>query len=151
MIDQVDRLTRRRARIATAMGVLFVSTQGFRIADDQMTGQMTGPGAYRTVDYVQFFASTFWLAMLLLFILFGGGLLRGKAVRALLNDEGTEENRRRALVAGFWATMAGAAICYAITFYEPVQTREAIHVIITIGVGATLLRFGALERRALRE
>ncbi len=72
-------------------------------------------------------------------------------MRALLNDEGTEENRRRALVAGFWATMAGAAICYAITFYEPVQTREAIHVIITIGVGATLLRFGALERRALRE
>lgn len=147
MIDQVDRLTRRRARIATAMGVLFVSTQGFRVANDQMTGA----GFYRAVDYVQFFASTFWLAMLLLFILFGGGLLRGKAVRALLNDEGTEDNRRRALAAGFWATMAGAAICYAITFYEPVQTREAIHVIITIGVGATLLRFGALERRALKE
>lgn len=147
MIDQVERLTRRRARIATAMGVLFVATQGFRIADDQMTG----PAAYRAVDYVQFFATSFWLLMLLLFILFGGGLWRGKAVRALLNDEGTEDNRRRALVAGFWATMAGAALCYGLTFYEPVQTREAIHVILTIGVGATLLRFGALERRALKD
>jgi len=145
--EQVDRITRRRARIATAMGVLFISTQGFRVANDQMTE----PTVVRTVDYVQFFASTFWLLMLLAFILFGGGLWRSKSVRAMLNDEGTEENRRRAMASGFWAMMTGAAVCYALTFYEPVQTREAVHVIITIGVGATLLRFGALERRALRE
>jgi ABC-type amino acid transport system permease subunit len=144
--DQVDRLTRRRARIATAMGILFISMQGLRIADDQMTEEMLR----RPVDYVQFFASTFWLFMLLVFILFGGGLWRSKSVRSMLNDEGTEENRRRSMVAGFWAMMAGAALCYAITFYEPVRAREAIHVIVTIGVGATLLRFGALERRALR-
>jgi signal transduction histidine kinase len=144
--DQVDRMTRRRARIATAMGILFISTQGFRIANDQMTETIMR----RPVDYVQFFASTFWLLMLLVFILFGGGLWRSKSVRSMFNDEGTEENRRRSMVAGFWAMMAGSALCYAITFYEPVQAREAIHVIITIGVGATLLRFGALERRALR-
>lgn len=143
--DQVDRITRRRAGIATVMGVLFISTQGFRVANDQMTET-----AHRPVEYVQFFASTFWLLMLLAFILFGGGLWRSKSVRAMLNDEGTEENRRRAMASGFWAMMTGAAVCYALTFYEPVQTREAVHVIITIGVGATLLRFGALERRALR-
>lgn len=144
--DQVDRVTRRRARIATVMGVLFISTQGFRVANDQMTET-----AQRPVEYLQFFASTFWLLMLLVFILFGGGLWRSKSIRAMLNDEGTEENRRRAMGSGFWAMMTGAAVCYALTFYEPVQTREAVHVIITIGVGATLLRFGALERRALRE
>ena len=144
--DQVDRLTRRRARIATAMGVLFVSTQGFRLVDEKVA-QST---AIRPVDYVQFFASTFWLAMLLVFILFGGGLWRSRSVRAMLNDEGTEENRRRAIVSGFWAMMLGAAACYAVTFAGAVSTREAIHVVITIGVGATLLRFGALERQALR-
>ena len=144
--DQVDRITRRRARIATVMGVLFIATQGFRIANDQMTETV-----HRPVEYVQFFASTFWLFMLLVFILFGGGLWRSKSIRAMLNDEGTEENRRRSMASGFWAMMVGAAICYALTFYEPVQTREAVHVIITIGVGATLLRFGALERRALKD
>lgn len=145
--DQVDRITRRRARIATVMGVLFISTQGFRVANDQMTESTL----VRPVDYVQFFASTFWLLMLLAFILFGAGLWRSKSVRAMLNDEGTEDNRRRAMASGFWAMMTGAAVCYALTFYEPVQTREAVHVIITIGVGATLLRFGGLERRALKE
>ncbi|HEY1124648.1 MAG TPA: hypothetical protein VGE65_03370 [Sphingobium sp.] len=144
--DQVDRITRRRARIATVMGVLFISTQGFRVANDQMTET-----ARRPVEYVQFFASTFWLLMLLVFILFGGGLWRSKSIRAMLHDEGTEENRRRAMASGFWAMMTGAAVCYALTFYEPVQTREAVHVIITIGVGVTLLRFGVLERRALKD
>ena len=144
--DRVDRLTRRRARIATAMGIWFIAMQGVRIVDDPMTGEMLR----RPVDYVQFVASTVWLLMLLVFILFGGGLWRSKSVRAMLNDENTEENRRRAVASGFWAMMAGAALCYAITFYEPVKAREAIHVIITIGVGATLLRFGALERRALK-
>lgn len=145
--DQVDRITRRRARIATAMGALFISTQGFRVANDQMTDT----SVHRPVDYLQYFASTFWLMMLFVFILFGAGLWRSKPVRAMLNDEGTEENRRRAMASGFWSMMLGAAVCYALTFYEPVRTREAVHVIITIGVGATLLRFGALERRALKD
>lgn len=144
--DRVDRLTRRRARIATVMGALFVSTQGFRIVD-RADAQAT---ALRAVDYMQFFATTFWLAMLLVFILFGGGLWRSKSVRVMLNDEGTEENRRRAIESGFWAMIVGAAVCYAVTFAGPVSTREAVHVITTIGVGATLMRFGALERRALR-
>jgi signal transduction histidine kinase len=144
--DQVDRITRRRARIATVMGVLFISTQGFRIASDQAIQSAT----VRPVDYVQFFASTFWLAMLLVFILFGGGLWRSKSVRAMLNDENTEEHRRRAMASGFWAMIVGAATCYVVTFFGSVSTREAVHVIITIGEGATLLRFGALERRALK-
>jgi signal transduction histidine kinase len=144
--DRVDQLTRRRARIATAMGIWFIFMQGVRIVDDQTTEEMLR----RPVDYVQLFASTLWLFMLLVFILFGGGLWRSKSVRAMLNDENTEEHRRRAIASGFWAMILGAAACYVGTFFGPVSTREAVHVIITIGVGATLLRFGGLERRALK-
>ncbi|MET0370860.1 MAG: hypothetical protein ABW039_05720 [Sphingobium sp.] len=141
-VEIADRLTRRRARMATVLGIVFVATQGFRIAEDQMT---------RPVDYFQFVAWGLWLLVLLLFLLFGGAFFRSQAVRDLMNDEPSEQNRRRALVCGFWAMIACIFICYALSFYEPVSVREALHVIVTVGVGAALMRFGALERRSLAE
>ena len=36
------------------------------------------------------------------------------------------------------------------TMFDPVTAREAIHVIVTLGLGAALIRFGMLERRAHR-
>ncbi len=141
-MDEVERLTRRRARIATAMGILFITTQGARIAESHLT---------RPVDYVQFTAWLLWTVMLLAFLFFGGAFWRSAAMRKMLNDEGTEANRREALVFGFWMLLIGAALCYAMSFFDPGFTvREAIHIIITFGVGITLLRFGALERRALK-
>lgn len=140
-MDRVERLTQRRARVATAMGVIFIGTQAFRVAEEQLT---------RPVDYVQTAAWILWVVMLVAFILFGGAFWRGKSEKALLNDEGTEQNRRTALIAGFWAMLAAAAIAYALSFYEPLSAREALHFLITIGVGATLLRFGMLERQALK-
>lgn len=138
-IELVDRLTRKRARTATALGIVFVATQGFRMADDQVV---------RAVDIVQIAAWAIWVAVLFVFLLYGGGLFRGKAVRALMNDENTEQNRRSALVGGFWATMATVLVCYAISFFRPVMVREALHVVVTVGIGAAMMRFGALERRA---
>jgi len=139
-IERADRLTRRRARIAMVLGIVFIATQGFHIADDQMT---------RTVDIVRVIAWGVWVIVFFLFLLYGGGWLRGKSIRALMNDEVTEANRRGALVAGFWATMLTAFLCYALSFYEPMLVRETLHVVITVGVGAAILRFAALERRAI--
>lgn len=139
-IDLAERLVRRRARVATAMGILLITTQSAFVVHE---------GPMRTVDLVQSVAWAVWIVVIAVFVLFGGGLLRGSAVRSLMNDESSEQNRRSALVGGFWATMAAAMICYAITFYESLGGREAVHAIVTIGVGAALLRFGALERRAL--
>jgi hypothetical protein len=34
--------------------------------------------------------------------------------------------------------------------FEPVSAREAIHVVMTVGIATALLRFGWLERRAHR-
>jgi hypothetical protein len=86
----------------------------------------------------------------LLFLLaVGGGLLRGQSVRALMNDESTIDNRRRAMVAGFWATVLSAFALYAITFYEPMSAREVIRLLLSAAVGASIIRFGILEQRSL--
>ena len=47
--------------------------------------------------------------------------------------------------------MGGAIILYMFDMFEPVRGRDAIHIIMTAGIGAALLTFGRLERRALRD
>ncbi|WEK45379.1 MAG: hypothetical protein P0Y56_10060 [Candidatus Andeanibacterium colombiense] len=140
-MDMVERITRRRARVASAMGALFVATQLAHLHE----------GPMRTVDYVALAGWAVWAMVLVVFVLFGGGLLRGPAVRGMLNDEGTEANRRNALITGFWAMFTAAVALFASSFYEPLSGRSALHIVITAGVGFALLRFGMLERRALRE
>jgi hypothetical protein len=139
--DQVDRLTRRRARIATIVGYLFIVTQGTRSVGIQ--------SAHYT-PLVQWFLSIAWLLLFLVFVLFGSGMLRGKTVRAQLNDEGTKSNRQAALVYAFWTMMAGTAFYYAYSFYQPMQVREVIPMLVTLGAASASLSFGNLERRALK-
>jgi hypothetical protein len=141
-IDQVERLTRRRARVATVMGIMFIAIQ---------LSRTPGEGHLRSVEVVALGGWALWALILILFILFGGGLLRGPAVRALLNDENTNANRRTSLVAGFWAMLIAAAAIYLVTFFGDVAIREALHIIITTGVAVAMIWFGWLERRALGE
>lgn len=141
-MNTVERLTRRRARVAVAMGILFIATQA---------SHFTFAEPLRTVDYVSLAGWAIWSAVLVVFILFGGGLRSTTAVRGLLNDESTEANRRAALVTGFWAMLGASALLFLFTFGEPIAGRDVLHLLVTVGVGAALLRFGALERRALKE
>ena len=141
-MDTVERITRRRARVATAMGVLFVATQ---------LAHLHGQAPLRAVDYVGIAGWAVWALVLVAFVLFGGGLLRGPAVRGMLNDESTEANRRTALVAGFWAMLTAAAALFVSSFYEDLGGRDTLHILITVGVGFALIRFGQLEARALKE
>ena len=46
--------------------------------------------------------------------------------------------------------LQAAMAVYFIEQFEPVTAREAIHVILSLGLGAALIRFGVLERRAHR-
>ena len=137
-----DRLTRRRARIIPVFAVLFLSGQAVYF------GRLADP--LRTVDTVRISAWLAWAMALLLLLATGGGLFRGAAVRALLNDETTRDHRLRALAFGFWFAMAACVAMYVTSVFEPVTAREAIHLILTFGVGPALLRFGMLERRALK-
>ena len=92
-----------------------------------------------------------WAAALLFFLAEGGGLLRGKAVRALMNDDVTAENRRSAMVSGFWATMLAAFPLYGLSFFVSLDARESIRTLLSIGVAVAVLRFGMLERRSLSD
>jgi hypothetical protein len=104
--------------------------------------------ALRTVDHVKLGAYIVWAAVLVLFLATGGGYIQPRAVRAVLNDELTIDHRRKAMSLGFLAAMAAAVACYFLAQFEPMSAGIAIHVILSVGVAAALLRFAMLERRA---
>lgn len=140
--DLAERLARGRARAATAMAVIFVTSQG---------ASFSGNAPLNRPQTLHLAAWTVWAIALLVFLAWGGGLLRGRQVRGLLNDEGTIDHRRRAMTAGFWGAIGTAFLVYGLTFIEPVSGRDATRLIVTFAVAAALLRFGALERRALSD
>ena len=105
----------------------------------------------RTVDHVHIAA---WLVMsvvLLLALTTGGGWIYPKRVRELANDESTRAHRADAFHWGFIAAMAACILLYAVSLFEAVGGREAVHVVMTIGIATALVRFGLLERRANRD
>jgi cation transport ATPase len=138
-----ERLVRRRARLIPVFLILFLGWQA--------NYALLPNHSARPVDQVKIAAWLVWALVLLLVFATGGGFFRGKAVRALLNDETTREHRRTAYVFGFWAAIACSVLLYAAQIFEPVPGREAVHLIITASVAATLLAFGVLERRSLRD
>jgi len=141
-IETADRLARMRAKLLPALAVIFIAQQGAHF----MAGAEDGT---RTVDLVRIGAWLFLSAILLVLLVTGGALFRRRNVRALLDDDVTRANRAQALRLGFIATMIGGIVLYVITLFEPVSGREAIHLLMTIGIAGALIRFGHLERRAL--
>ena len=144
-IETADRLVRRRARMMPLMAMIFVVQQASYFSGTRMDD------GHRLVNYI---AISGWVGMstvLLVMLASGGGWFRGPHVRALVNDESTRANRADALSLGFLAAMIAAIALYLFSLFEPLGVREAIHVLMTIGIAAALLRFGMLERRALRD
>ena len=141
-MEIADRAARRRARVLVASVTLFIAMQVTHF------GQFHGT---RLVDQVKISAWFVWISVLLFVLATGGGFFKSREVRALMNDESTRAHRADAFVWGFWAAMAGSILLYAVTMIDPATTaRDAIHLILTFGVGVAILRFGMLERRALK-
>lgn len=141
-----ERIQRRRTRVIMAEAVLFVGMQAnFLLSPHRDIGE-----PWRRVDMVRVPATLVWAAVLLLLIGTGGAWFRGKEVRALLDDESTVEHRRRALSFGFWAAMLTVFVVYIFALMQPLHLVEALHLILSIGIGAALIRFAALERRAAK-
>jgi cation transport ATPase len=142
-IEIADRGTRSRARVLVTSAIFFIAMQVSHY------GQFNGT---RGVDQVKISAWFVWAIALLVVLATGGGFFKGRGVRALMNDESTRAHRTQAFVWGFWAAMAGAILLYGITMIDPTTTaRDAIHLILTFGVGVAILRFGILERRAQKD
>lgn len=143
--ETADRLLRRRARMTPVLAMMFVM---------QQANYFIGPRMDEGTRLVNRIAIGGWLAMsivLLLGLATGFDWFKSASVRAIINDENTRANRAEAFRVGFLATMIGAIILYVVSLVEPVGGRAAIRVLMAVGVAAALLRFGMLERRALKD
>lgn len=146
-VDQAEKLSRRRAFMAPVLAMIFLTQQmSFFLSENERGSELV-----RSVDRVKLSAWLVLSLVLLAFLWSGGGWLRGKAVRALMNDEITRANRASALTLGFFVAMLMAIALYLLDMIDPMSSRLAIHMVVTLGIGAALIRFGLLERRAHRD
>ena len=147
-VEIAERITRKRARVVTVLAIIFIGTQAVyfgKAAKFDTLGQM------RTVDALHISA---WLVMavaLTALLLTGGGWFQSAHVRAIVDDESTRQHRQKALSVGFIAAMLNCVGLYFATMFEPISGREAVHLTMTVGIGAALLSFGTLERMALKD
>lgn len=142
-VELADRLSRRRSRMLPVLAIVFLAGQAI---------YLSGPDVpTRDVDQLKLSAWLVWAVVLLLLLGTGGGLFRGRKVRALMEDESTSANRLRAYAVGFWSASGTAVGLYVVSMFERVSGREAIHIILTAAVAGALLMFGMLERRAHRD
>lgn len=140
-MELTDKLALRRARIAVVLGALFIVSMATSMRADITDSRPA---------MLQMIAWCVWGAALLVLIGIGGGLFRNPFIRSILNDDSTVENRRRAMVTGFWATVLCAFILYGVSLVETITAREAIRIILSAAVGIAAIRFGTLEQRALK-
>lgn len=140
-IERAEQLSRRRAKMLPFLAVIYLCQQATFFSGD------APPGA-RPVDHVKIGAWLVLSLVLLLALSTNGFWFQSPEVRALIDDESTRANRSKAMTAGFIAAMLAAIAVYFVEQFEPVSAREAIHVILSLGLGAALIRFGVLERRA---
>ena len=142
-IETADRLTRRRARMMPVLAAIFIAQQAAYFAEPD--------AAVRLVDHVKIAAWLLLSIVLLLALATGGFWLKPRGVRALMDDEVTRANRSEAFKLAFFTTMAAAILLYFLSLFETIDGREAVHLLTTVGIATALLRFGYLERRALKE
>ena len=140
-VEKAERLSRKRARMLPFLAMIYLTQQATFFAGD-------APPGVRAVDHVKIGAWLVLSLVLVMAIATNGFWLQSPEVRALIDDENTRANRARAMSAGFIAAMLGGIALYFITQFEAVTAREAIHVILSLGLAAALVRFGMLERRA---
>lgn len=140
-MELADKLTLRRARASIVLGILFITSMATSLKAD------IGDSRPATI---QLAAWIVWAIALLVLVAAGGGWFRKPSVRSMMNDDSTIDNRRSALVTGFWAIVLCAFVLYGLSLFENITGREAIRIMLSAAVGAAAIRFGTLERRALQ-
>ena len=105
------------------------------------------PHGERLVDHFKIGAWALLSVVLLVALVTGGFWLRKPQLRAMLNDELSRAHRADALRVGFILAMLAGIILYVVGTAFPMTDREVIHLIVSVGIGAALIRFGMLERR----
>lgn len=142
--ERAELLSRRRARMLPALAAIFLA---------QQASYFSAPAApaVRPVDAVKISAWLVLSVVLLAALATKGFWFHPKEVRDLIDDENTRANRNHAMQSGFLFAM-GAGVCvYVMTMFEPVTAREAVHIMMSAGIGTALIQWGLLERRAFQD
>lgn len=128
--ERAERLSKHRAIVAIGMGTMLAATQTQR-----MDASGAGPITWIVTGVV-----------VAIFLLWASGLFRNTVLRGILNDEGSDVNRRRSLMIGFWNMLATAVVCYILTYVKDYGPRDAIQIIMSVGICSALISFGVAER-----
>ena len=141
--DYADRFAAGRARVAVVLACFMMFTQaGSWRAEELSAGGTHG---------VHVVALIIWSTMVLAFLVLGGGLFLNARTRALVNDESTLDHCRQAMTTGFLTAIVMGGIVYVTAMIEPMSAQTAVRLILTFTIVMALLRFGMLERRALKD
>jgi hypothetical protein len=141
--EQADYLSRRRARMLPFLAVIYLTQQASFFT--------AGASGDRPVDHVKIGAWVVLTLVLLAALTTKGFWFHKREVRDMIDDEGTRANRVAALGWGFVLAILSAIGLFFMSMYEPMGAREAIHIIVSFGIAAAIVRFGMLERRAMRD
>jgi len=142
-VEFADFISRRRSKGTALAALAFLIIQG-----------ILHP-VFRTDAYAQSgLRSYMWAinaALLLALSLPAGGLIWGRRVRELVNDDVSRANARTAAAAAFWVAMVIALGLYALPVSQAMTARQAIYLIVLPTTGLAPLVFAWLESRALRD
>jgi hypothetical protein len=139
-IEAAERMGRARSRIFFVLAIVFFAGQSAYFASSPATRD----------SHARIGAWLILVILILMLLATGGFLLKGRKVRDLLNDETVRMNRLAAQATGFWVTIIATLAVYVESIFDPVNLNEAVHIIVTLGVGAALISFAARERKAHR-
>ena len=142
--DKAEYLSKRRARMLPVLAIIYLTQQASYIT-------LRSDAAHHPVDTVKISAWLVLSLVLLAAIATKGFWLERREVRAMIDDELTRANRMDAMRFGFIFAMLTCVVIYFITMFEPVNGRDAVHIIMSDGLGAALIRWGWLERVAHRD
>jgi hypothetical protein len=141
-VELADRVSRGRAFVMVVVAAIFVVVQ------------VIGRPFFRQGPDASDVQANFWalnVVVLLLFLATGGGLLRNRQLRTLLNDEVSNGNRAAGIVAGYWVAMATAMLLYIVPAVRDLTMRQTIYLVVSPSVVVALLAFAFLEYRAHRD
>jgi hypothetical protein len=145
LTEKAEYLSKRRARMLPVLAVIFLSQQAAFLST------VNSPAPHSAYS----FKISAWLVLsivILAALATKGFWLEPKEVRDLIDDENTRANRNEAMRWGFLFSMGGAIAVYALTLFDvTITARDAVHIVMTVGIPAALIRWGMLERRAHRD
>ena len=134
-VELAERKASARAAVMALLAVVLAATATFGFDNP-----VNDVGARAVAWLVE-------LGLALMVLGSGGGLMLSRELRALMNDELSRENRRRAIVFGFYAGLVTTSALYIAAGIAPIDPRAALRLASGLTVAAALGRYAMLEWR----